>query len=253
MVLPGRERGSVRQAARHGRRTGMTIPEVLIVLLLMSVIIFVAYKVFFSQAKMVQQSVEFMQVNDSFRKITMFLGNDIRESTQIILPLPIKAEDAGKQVTVPGVVLQMLKQEMDPTLKPHATLGQIGLLREIIYELENNPNPMAKTIPRYRLIRTEIISDRTGEKQKQRHEIVDNIREFVVFRTIRKPMKPQNVDKIDDRILELIPAHETGHGNSLIHLRVTLERTRTKDAGDVYQISMATSFYKRGKEVFLHP
>ena len=231
----------------------MTIPEVLIVLVLMCIIVFAAYKVFFSQAKMVHQSIEFMQVNDSFRKITMFLGNDIREATQIVLPLPIKAEDAEKQVTVPGVTLQLLKQELDPTLKPSGSMGQIGVLREIIYELENNPNPMAKTIPRYRLIRTEVITDRSGEKQKQRHEIVDNVRDLVVFRTIRKPMKPRNIDGIGDKLLELIPANETGHGNSLIHLRVTLERTRTKNTGDVYQISMATSFYKRGKEVFLHP
>lgn len=235
------------------RARGMTIPEVLIVLGLMAFIIFVAYKIFFSQARIVQQSIEFMQVNDSFRKIIMYLGNDIRESTQVILPNPIKHEDAGKVDTVPGVVLQVLKQEIDPRLKPTGEMGQITLLREIIYELENNPNPNAKTVPRYRLIRTEFLTDHTGEKQKQRHEIVDNVREFALFRTIRKPLKPQNLDNAGDRLLVSIPAHETGTGNSLLHLRVTLERTRQNDIGSVYQISMATSFYKRGKEVFRHP
>lgn len=238
---------------RSDRARGMTIPEVLIVAVLMAFIIFVAYKIFFSQARMVQQSIEFMQVNDSFRKIIMYLGNDIREATQIILPVPIKHEDAGKVDTVPGVVLQVLKQEIDPRLKPTGEMGQITLLREIIYELENNPNPNAKTVPRYRLIRTEFLTDHTGEKQKQRHEIVDNVREFALFRTIRKPLKPQNLDSAGDRLLVTMPSHETGTGNSLLHLRVTLERTRQNDIGSVYQISMATSFYKRGKEVFRHP
>ncbi len=243
---------SARQPARPSRR-GMTIPELLIVLLLVTIIVFVAYKVFFSQARMVQQSIEFMQVNDNFRKIIMFLGNDIREATRIILPTPIKHEEIGTQDTTAGVVLQLLKQEVDPRLKPTGELGQITLLREIIYELENNPNPNAKTIPRYRLIRTEFLTDHSGEKQKQRHEIVDSVREFVLFRTVRKPLKPQNVNSLGDRLLVAMPSHESGTGNSLLHLRVTLERTRQQDVGSVYQISMATSFYKRGKEVYPNP
>ncbi|RCK80890.1 MAG: hypothetical protein OZSIB_2778 [Candidatus Ozemobacter sibiricus] len=242
-------------ARRPGRprRAAMTIPELLIVLVLVTIIVFVAYKVFFSQARMVQQSIEFMQVNDNFRKIVMFLGNDIREATRIILPNPIKHEEIGKQDTTAGVVLQLLKQEIDPRVKPAGPLGQVAVLREVIYELENNPNPNAKTIPRYRLIRTEFITDRTGEKQKQRHEIVDSVREFVLFRTIRKPFKPQNVDALKDRLLVPLPSQDSGTGNSLLHLRVTLERTRQQDVGSVYQISMATSFYKRGKEVYPNP
>ena len=49
---------------------------------------------------------------------------------------------------------------------------------------------------------------------------------------------------------------EAGTGNSLIHLKMVIERNRKENERDkekVYTVTMSTSFYKRGKEIFLHP
>jgi prepilin-type N-terminal cleavage/methylation domain-containing protein len=230
---------------------GFTIVELLVVITLLTFILLVAYRIFFSQAKTITQSIEFIQVNESFRKISMYLGNDVREATQIILPRPINLEAIDSVSTKPGVVLQLFKKEIDPSRDFAATMGQVAVLREVIYELEAAPRPQAPNVPRYRLIRTEYTQVKPGEKEKQRREIVDNLRDFMLFRTIRKPMKPRNVNKLGERSLEPEPHHLNGTGDGLLHLRVVLERARDHEGhGDVYQIALMTSFYKRGREVF---
>jgi len=247
---------------------GFTLPEVLIVLGLISVILLVAYKVFFSQAKLVSQSVEFMRVNDDFRRILLYLGNDIREANFILKPAPIRAEDATNAQTPAGggEVLRLVKQEIDPTVKFSGSLpakwnasdtwDQVVRTREVFYTLERikaKEGPL-KNIPRYKLIRTEYLQDanESGAREKQVLEITDTVREFTVFRTQRKPMKALNVSKIKERILAPMPSYEAGTGGDLVHLKITLERKRTAETGTVYDITLGTSFYKRGKEVWLH-
>lgn len=227
-----------------------TYVEVLVVAGLLSIIMLATYKVFFSQAKLVTQSLEFMQVNDNFRKITTFLGKDIREANQILFPHPIVQEDISKLTTSLGMVLHLRTQEINPALPFDGPLGQMVRIRDIYYELQDYPNPLAKTIPRYKLVRTEYIEEKPGERLKHVVELADNIRDFNLFRTIRKPMTAQNLTKLEDRFLTPYPSHKNGTGNNLLHMKVTIERTREHEKGEVYQIAMTTSFYKRGKEIF---
>jgi|GEM_PF-877670 len=232
-----------------------TLVELMVVFFLSLLIVMAAYKVFFSQVKMVSQSVESIQVNENFRKIITFLSNDIHEATQIIAPAPIKLENVSRHKTKAGVALRLFKHEVDPTLEAQSW-GQLAMRREVTYELiEIKPkptDPQPDKIPKYKLIRTEVIEEKPGAKENQSHEIVDNIREFIVFRTIRKPMVVNNLNNLDDRLLSPLNSHEAGTGNNLINLKVVLERKRLSkvDVGDVYRIAMETSFYKRGKEVY---
>lgn len=234
---------------------------------LMVLILAAVYKIFISQAKTISVSMESMKVNDQFRRIQSFMGDDVREATTIVFPGPEKLMDTPNLPTpkAPCRVLHVLKQEVDPSAKyvetteanPVATTtyGQVVRVREIIYELKpyrKEDDPQATVVPRYKLMRTEYIKERDTPSTtlKQELEIADTIRDLVIFRTLRNPMKAADVDGASGSgILQAIPSSSAGTGNNLIHLKVSLERSRDMK-GDLYEISLTTSFYKRGKEVF---
>jgi prepilin-type N-terminal cleavage/methylation domain-containing protein len=236
-------------------RTGFTMVEMLIAVFLLTLILFFAYRVFFSQTEVVTKSIEFMQVNDSFRKVMTFMGDDIRESTDILLPKPIFTDKVGSLLTKTGVILKLVSSQLDPTIPFDSPFGgQISQRREIVYELERVSNPDSQTVPRFKLTRTATVEEKPGKKSVQRQELVNNIRDLMIYRTVRKPFKPANISGQNDRIVLPRPLYESGTGNSLVHLRMVIERDR-KDTehGQVYNINMNTSFYKRGKEIFKNP
>lgn len=243
------------EASYRSHKSGFTLVEALIVVFITSLILIFAYRLFFSQTRMVTQSIEFLQVNDGFRKIISFMGDDIRESTNILKPAPVLSEKVIELATKPGVILHLQGSELDPYTPFDSPLGgQVSLRRDITYELEKIKNPESQTIPRYRLIRTATIEEKSGQKTTQRQTIVDNVRDLVIYRTIRRPFKPANVGSKEDRLVLPMPINQSGTGNSLVHLNMLLERARRGDeAGDVYSINMTTSFYKRGKEIFKNP
>ena len=245
---------------------GFTLVEMLVVLTLVSFILILAYKVFFAQSRMVVQSMEFMKVNDHFRRIIAYVGNDVRECTFVLQPVPVSPKDALNQVTPPqgGEVLQLIKQELDLGEKPVTFSGsswnpatpfnQVVRTRLITYSLERNPNPQFKNVPRFKLIRTELVEEKgqSGIKNKQSSVITDSLREFTVYRTQCKPMELMNVNRAGDRLLRPLPSSDSGGGNDLVNIRITLERQRVSENGPVYDITLNTSFYKRGREIYLN-
>ena len=190
-----------------------------------------------------------------------FMGDDIREATRIVKPTPINLDEVSGLETTIGTILTLQSSEIDPRISFDSPLGgQISQRTQIDYELE----PMKKNedeeasddnkIIRFRLIRNAMLEEKNGEKTRQRQVIADNIKELIIYRTVRKPFKPGNVESMEDRIIQSVPLSEAGTGNSLIHVKMVIERHRNdNEKGDVYNISMNTSFYKRGKEIFLHP
>ncbi len=236
-------------------RRAFTFVEALIAVAISSVILLFAYRVFFSQTEMVSRSIEFLHVNEGFRKVITFMGDDIRESTTVLKPAPIFTEKVGALATKPGVILHLQSSELDPQIAFNSSFGgQVSMRRQIVYELEKIPNPESQTIPRYRLVRTATIEEKPGHKTSQRQILVDNVRDMVIYRTIRKPFKPANISSGNDRLLLPQPLSQSGTGNSLVHLKMVIERTRKEtETGQVYNISMNTSFYKRGKEIFINP
>lgn len=235
--------------------SGFTLVEVMIAIVLITMILFFAYRIFFSQTRMVTQSIEFLQVNDGFRKILSFMGDDIREATSILKPVPVMVDRVVELATKPGVVLHLQSSELNPQISFDSPFGgQISLRRQAIYELEKIDNPESQTVPRYRLIRTSIVEEKPGQKTTQRQVLVDNVRDLIIYRTVRKPFKPANISSKDDRIVLPQPLSVSGTGNSLVHLKMIVERTRRDhEVGQVYSIAMNTSFYKRGKEIFKNP
>jgi prepilin-type N-terminal cleavage/methylation domain-containing protein len=236
-------------------RRAFTFVEALIAVAISAVILLFAYRVFFSQTEMVSRSIEFLQVNEGFRKIITFMGDDIRESTTILKPAPIFSEKAAALVTKPGVILHLQSSELDPQISFNSPFGgQVATRRQIVYELEKIPNPESQTVSRYRLVRTATIEEKPGQKTTQRQTLVDNIRDMIVYRTVRKPFKPANISSGKDSLLLPQALSQSGTGNSLVHLKMVIERTRKEtETGQVYNISMNTSFYKRGKEIFKNP
>ncbi|MBF0407285.1 MAG: prepilin-type N-terminal cleavage/methylation domain-containing protein [Candidatus Riflebacteria bacterium] len=251
---------------RDASKKAFTLIEVLVVIVLMVFILMVAYKVFFSQTRMIHDSMEFMKVNDDFRKIIMRLGKDFREANHISYPVLTRWEDAPNQQTpaAGGDVLKLIKQEVDPFAVYSKTpiknwtfdkpFDLVVKVREIVYSLERDTNARNKNVPRYKLMRTEYVEElsKPGMKVKQETEVSDSLREFTVFRTLRKPMNVSNVSNKSDRIITSIPSNETGYGSELVYVRITLERQRPSEKGQVYDISLGTCFYKRGKEIFPH-
>ena len=152
--------------------------------------------------------------------------------------------------------MKLLCKELDPGIPFNSPLGgQISLIREIVYTIEemeiDEKNP--RDFPLYRLRRLAVVKEKPGETpETQGQVLVENIRELILFRTVRKPFKWKDIKSKKDRLVNALPISETGTGNSLVHLKMTLERERIKENGEVYQISLNTSFYKRGKEVFLN-
>jgi type II secretory pathway pseudopilin PulG len=244
-----------------GKKTGFTLVEILIVVALLIFILYFAYQIFFSQTRAVTQTIDALQTNEGLRRVLSFVGDDVRESTRIVKPTPIKLEDVPSVVTTTGSIMILQSSEVDPRIKFDSPLGgQISQITTIEYELEpmnsskegaDNSGPA-----RFRLIRNATIEEKNGEKNRQRQVIADNIKEFMVFRTVRQPFKPNNVDSMNDKIIQEVPISEAGTGNSLIHLKMVIERNRKENERNkdkVYTVTMNTSFYKRGKEIFLHP
>ncbi len=238
-------------------KKAFTLVEIFIVVILLSLILYFAYRVFFSQTRAVTQTIDALHTNEGLRKVLAFMGDDIREATRIVKPTPINLEDASSVETTTGSILIVQSSEIDPRIKFDSPLGgQISQITTIEYELEPMSQKNSDSPLRYKLIRNATIEEKNGEKSRQRQTLADNIKEFVVYRTVRKPFTAQNVDSINERIIQKIPLSEAGTGNSLLHVKMTVERNRSKhdrNKAKVYTVTMTTSFYKRGKEIFLHP
>lgn len=244
------------------KKYGFTLVEVLIVVTLLALILYFVYQIFFSQTRVVTQTIDTLQANEGFRRVLAFVGDDVREATRIVKPTPVKLSEVKDIKTTTGTILTLQSSEIDPRIKFDSPLGgQIAQRTQIDYELEPMDSNTSeeteeddKVIKRYRLVRNALLEEKNGEQSRQRQVIADNIREFIVYRTVRRPFKPMNVESSSDKIIQQIPISEAGTGNSLIHVKMVLERNRKEhEKGDVYTISMTTSFYKRGKEIFLHP
>ncbi|MBQ2594919.1 MAG: prepilin-type N-terminal cleavage/methylation domain-containing protein, partial [Candidatus Riflebacteria bacterium] len=196
-----------------GKKTGFTLVEILIVVSLLIFILYFAYQIFFSQTRAVTQTIDALQTNEGLRRVLAFVGDDVRESTRIVKPTPIKLEDVPSVVTTTGSIMILQSSEVDPRIKFDSPLGgQISQITTIEYELEpmnsskegaDNSGPA-----RFRLIRNATIEEKNGEKNRQRQVIADNIKEFMVFRTVRQPFKPNNVDSMNDKIIQEVPISE---------------------------------------------
>lgn len=245
-------------------RNAFTLAEVLTVTLIVGFILYFAYNIFFSQTRVVTQGIDSLNTNEGFRRVMAFMGDDIKEATRIVKPTPVALEDVNQLVTTTGSILIVQSSSIDPRISFDSPLGgQIEQLTTIEYELE----PMTKmkdgkpyvdeTSPkRYRLVRNAKVEEKNGEQSRQRQVVADNIKELIVFRTVRKPFKAMNVESLSDKLIQQMPLSEAGTGNSLIHVKMVIERRRSeneKNKENIYSISMNTSFYKRGKEIFLHP
>ncbi len=249
---------------KYKSKIGFTIVEILVVVTLLIFILIFAYQIFFSQTRAVTQTIDALQTNEGLRRVLSFVGDDVRESTRIVKPTPIMLEEVPSVVTTTGSIMILQSSEIDPRIKFDSPLGgQISQITTIEYELEpmnsskeNSGGADSGGPVRFRLIRNATIEEKNGEKNRQRQVIADNIREFMVYRTVRQPFKANNVDSVNDKIIQEVPISEAGTGNSLIHLKMVIERNRKENERDkdkVYTVTMNTSFYKRGKEIFLHP
>lgn len=249
---------------KYKSKIGFTLVEILVVVTLLIFILVFAYQIFFSQTRAVTQTIDALQTNEGLRRVLSFVGDDVRESTRIVKPTPIMLEEVPSVVTTTGSIMILQSSEIDPRIKFDSPLGgQISQITTIEYELEpmnsskeNNGSADNSGPVRFRLIRNATIEEKNGEKNRQRQVIADNIREFMIFRTVRQPFKANNVESENDKIIQEVPISEAGTGNSLIHLKMVIERNRKENERDkdkVYTVTMNTSFYKRGKEIFLHP
>ena len=247
------------------KKAGFTLVEILIVVVLLVFILYFVYQIFFSQTKTVTKTIDALQANEGFRRVLTFMGDDIKEATRIVKPTPVHLNEIKGIKTTVGSIMILQSSEIDPKIRFDSPLGgQISQITTVEYELEpmgsskdvganasNDEGPL-----RYRLVRNVTLEEKNGEKSRQRQVIADSIKELIVFRTVRRPFKPTNLSSLNDRLLEKIPLSESGTGNSLIHLKMSMERHRSDDEKNresIYTISMNTSFYKRGKEIFLHP
>ena len=84
--------------------------------------------------------------------------------------------------------------EIDPRISFDSPLGgQISQISTIEYELEpmnksgEDEQPVTSDGPvRYRLVRNAHVEEKSGEHSRQRQVIADNIKELIIYRTIRK-------------------------------------------------------------------
>ena len=89
---------------------GFTFVEALIAVAVSTMILLFAYRIFFSQTEVVTKSLEFIHVNEGFRKVVTFMGDDIREATTILKPVPIFSSNIASQTTKPGVIMAVNTQ-----------------------------------------------------------------------------------------------------------------------------------------------
>lgn len=230
----------------------MSLVEVLVVALIASAILFIAYKVFFTQARLVEDSMEYLKVNEHFRKITAHLNNDIREANRIVMPRPIPHEDSFIRPTRIGPVVHLFKQVLDPQIKPTAE-GQEMQTVEVIYELAEHPR-QDKKAPRFILTRHEITRKGKAIVSRTRSTLSDALAAFVAWSSVKKPPVPRSINGPGDTMLGHLPSYQNGTGPDLVHVTITVERLRRSPVQqEVYDISLTTSICRRGKEVFPNP
>ncbi|NLM17404.1 MAG: hypothetical protein GX221_06775 [Candidatus Riflebacteria bacterium] len=226
-------------------------------LALTAMVLAAAYKVFIEQQKLVKFSVETVHANESFRKVTFFMGEDIKKATRIVRPTPVPLASASELITKVGTIMTVQTSEIDPRIKFDSSLGtQIAKRTHIDYELELMPNfnEDSEEVPVYRLIRNAVLDEEDGTHSGQRQVIAENIQDLIIYRTVREPFKIHSLSEPSDRMIEPRSLSETGTGNNIIHVKMAIERDRyKKEKGSVYSVTMETSFYKRGKEIFLNP
>ena len=118
-----------------GKKTGFTLVEILIVVTLLIFILYFAYQIFFSQTRAVTQTIDALQTNEGLRRVLAFVGDDVRESTRIVKPTPIKLEDVPSVVTTTGNIMILQSSEVDPRIKFDSPLGgQISQITTIEYD-----------------------------------------------------------------------------------------------------------------------
>lgn len=213
------------------------------------------YRLFFAQTKAVTRSIETIHVNEGFRRVLAFMGDDIKEATNVLYPLPVFTNEVSELETKAGEVLTVQSSELNPRIRFDSSLGgQVSLRRTVTYKLERTSQTAADGKAVYKLVRYETVEERSGAKNTRRQALADNIREFIVYRTVRQPYTLSNIDTMKDRIIKPLPLYRTGTGNNLVSVKMVLEREREKfEDGNVYSIAMETSFYKRGKEIYINP
>ena len=92
-----------------GKKTGFTLVEILIVVTLLIFILYFAYQIFFSQTRAVTQTIDALQTNEGLRRVLAFVGDDVRESTRIVKPTPIKLEDVPSGQEYLAIILDAMK------------------------------------------------------------------------------------------------------------------------------------------------
>jgi len=249
-------------SAKSLNTSALTMPELLVVVLLFTIILFATYRVFFSQTRMVQQSIESVLVNDQFRKVLFYMGKDVREASLILHPPMVRPEEVVGLTTKTGVVLHLVRQEVDPSIKPSATGLPVARNQEIIYRLEpflatnDDDSAPAQAEPRFRLVRLERVKEAQANTVEQRMEVTDMVRDLVIYRTLRKPMINQNIEGADGFILDPVTPRNNGTGYGVVHVRTILERDRRRTATierEVYGVSLSTCFSMRGKAMWKNP
>ncbi|MBF0542789.1 MAG: hypothetical protein HQM08_00025 [Candidatus Riflebacteria bacterium] len=234
------------------KKRAFTIIEVAIGSAIFVLLLFAAYRLFFSEIHSIRTSLEQMGINENFRSFYSIFGNDIRDSNIVDIPKPIERKEAQKIPPSPeGIFCSLKKQILDFAIKP----PQADFIKKISidWRLKKASNG---TFEVYRDIVSELSSTPGGGGPLQgSRKVCEGVKELYIFSTIKEPpsqsIAPVSVFK---PFLTYPPYSNNGTGPGLIHVRILFVKT-AKNAlqqGET-TLTLRTCFAKRGQNNWINP
>ncbi|MBF0502517.1 MAG: prepilin-type N-terminal cleavage/methylation domain-containing protein [Candidatus Riflebacteria bacterium] len=175
-------------AAGFTGRNGVTIIELMFVILILSILLSGVYRVFFQGQRQALEIMDSHVVNDDVQRLVDRLTDDIREANYVDDNVPpvvamgaessLKSDDANNW-------LFFTKLQFDFTKDPNLPNQKIYTQQKVVYYLEGPKNVRGKDGPPWALIREMTPWDDHGVVQttkKEKVTIMEDIDELIFYR-----------------------------------------------------------------------
>ncbi|MBF0408795.1 MAG: hypothetical protein HQM10_15720 [Candidatus Riflebacteria bacterium] len=228
------------------RKRAFTIIEITIGSAIFVLLMFAAYRLFFSQVRYIKSSLEQVGINENFRSFHALFGNDVRNANLILLPELISRKDAQKiPPAVEGIFCSLEKQAMDLHIQP----PQADFIKrvKITWRLKAAPDG---TFDIHRDVDSEIPAEIGGHgPYKGSRKVCEGVKELYIFSSFKEPPQINNMPAINVKPTLSFPSYDSnGTGRSLLHVRISFvkKKSPSEKVKDSIQVTLRTCFAIRG-------
>lgn len=248
VIMQSFKKTSFKQALPCWRRA-VTLVEVMIAMGLFVLLMFAAYRLFFSEVKSIRTALEHIGVNESARRLFANLGNDIRNSNWVEYPEQTNRQTVDSLMPVnEGKVCVLRRQVFNFDAKPpDPSFIHEEIIEYYLKKAEDGTSDL------YRKVKTDLPD--AAQKEFER-KVCDGVHDMLIYTTNRKPISLTGITSIipGKNLYNFEPYDLDGSGPYLVHARVSLVRKgENRPPSDFVVFTVRSSFNVRGKLNGVHP